>query len=117
LWQDWQTEEEKMNRTQDFNERKTYVEIVLDAMLLAKRDYDFIKYAKSYGTESEYIRLGDLRGCTVTFNITGMSLENIMTMVCDYVVEGPTGTIAIDHIVVKNEELFNIAPLFKREVA
>lgn len=105
-----------MDRIQDYNQRKAYVEITLKNMLKAQHGFDFIKYVKAFRTEEEYIRIGDLRGCTVTFNVTASPLSEIMEVVCDYVVSGPLGKIAINHIVVDNEKLFAIAPLFK-EVA
>lgn len=105
-----------MDRIQDYNHRKAYVEIALANMLKAKYGFDFIKYARTYKTEEEFIRIGDLRGCTVTFNVTASPLSEIMEVVCDYVVSGPLGKIAIDHIVVEDSKLFAIAHLFK-EVA
>lgn len=105
-----------MDRIQDYNRRKTYVEIALANMLKAQRGFDFIKYRKVYKTEEEFIRIGDLRGCTVTFNVTASPLSEIMELVCDYVVSGPSGKIAINHIVDDDAKLFSIAPLFK-EVA
>ena len=105
-----------MDRIQDYNQRKAYVEIALANMLKAKYGFDFIKYVRAYRTDEEFIRIGDLRGCTVTFNVTASPLSEIMEVVCDYVVSGPLGKIAIAHIVVDNDKLFAIAPLFK-EVA
>lgn len=105
-----------MDRIQDYNKRKAYIEISLGNMLRAQRGFDFIKYVRTYRTEEEYLRIGDLRGCTVTFDITAESLEGVMRLVCDYVVSGPLGKVAVDHIVVDDEKLLSIAPLFK-EVA
>lgn len=105
-----------MDRIQNYNQRKAYVELALCNMLRAKHDFDFIKYARAYRTEEEYIRIGDLRGCTVTFDITAASLEDVMKLVCDYVVSGPLGKVAINHTVADNEKLIALAPLFK-EVA
>ena len=105
-----------MDRIQDYKHRKAYVELALSSMLEAQKGFDFIKYVKAYRTEEEYIRIGDLRGCTVTFDITAVPLDGIMRLVCDYVVSGPIGKVAINHIVADNEKLFRIAPLFK-EVA
>lgn len=102
-----------MDKIQDYNKRKAYIELTLSSMLRAQRGFDFIKYVKAYRTEEEYIRIGDLRGCTVTFDITAASLEEIMRLVCDFVVTGPLGNVAKDHIVVDNERLLSIAPLFK----
>lgn len=105
-----------MDKIQDYNQRKAYVELALGNMLTAQRGFDFIKYRKVFRTEEEYIRIGDLRGCTVTFDVTAEPLDEIMRLVCDYVVSGPLGKIAVNHIVADNEKLFRIAPLF-REVA
>lgn len=102
-----------MDKIQDYNHRKAYVEITLGNMLEAQRGFDFIKFVKAYRTEEEYIRIGDLRGCTVTFDVTAEPLEEIMRIVCDYVVSGPLGKVAINHIVADNGKLFSIAPLFK----
>ena len=102
-----------MDRIQDYNHRKAYVELALANMLKAKPDFDFIKYVRAFRTEDEYIRIGDLRGCTVTFDITAEPLEGIMKLVCDYVVSGPLGKVAISHIVADNQKLLYIAPLFK----
>lgn len=105
-----------MDRIQDYTRRKMYVEVTLGSMLKAKPDFDFIKYVRAFRTEDEYIRIGDLRGCTVTFEVTAEPLDKIMELVCDYVVSGPLGKVAIEHIVVDNQKLLYIAPLFK-EVA
>lgn len=102
-----------MDKIQDYNKRKAYIELTLSSMLRAQRGFDFIKYVKAYRTEEEYIRIGDLRGCTVTFDITAAPLEEVMRLVCDFVVTGPLGNVAKDHIVVDNERLLSIAPLFK----
>jgi hypothetical protein len=102
-----------MDKIQDYNKRKAYIELTLSSMLKAQRGFDFIKYVKAYRTEEEYIRIGDLRGCTVTFDITAAPLEEVMRLVCDFVVTGPLGNVAKDRIVVDNEKLLSIAPLFK----
>ena len=66
-----------MDRIQEYNHRKAYVELALANMLKAKRGFDFIKYVKAFRTEEEFIRIGDLRGCTVTFNVTASPLSSI----------------------------------------
>lgn len=101
-----------MDRIKEFTRRKAYVEIALANMLKAKRGFDFIKYARAPRTDEEFIRIGDLRGCTITLNVTASPLSEIMEVVCDYVVSGPTGKIVINHIVGDTEKLFSIAPLF-----
>lgn len=102
-----------MDRIRDYNQRKAYVELVLCNMLKAQRGFDFIKFVRVHRTEEDYIRIGDLRGCTVTFDVTAAPLEEVMRIVCDYVVSGPLGNVAKRHIVVDNEKLFSIASLFK----
>ena len=105
-----------MDRIQDYNKRKSYIELVLGRMLQAQRGFDFIKYRKVYKTEEEFIRIGDLRGCTITLNVTASPLEEIMKLVCDYVVSGPIGKIAVKHLVTDNEKLMEIAPLFREVI-
>lgn len=105
-----------MDRIRDYNQRKAYVEIALGNMLKAQRGFDFIRFVRAFRTEEDYIRIGDLRGCTVTFDVTAAPLEGIMEIVCDFVVSGPLGKVARNHLVVDNEKLLSIAPLFK-EVA
>lgn len=102
-----------MDRIRDYNQRKAYVEIALGNMLKAQRGFDFIKFVRAFRTEEDYIRIGDLRGCTVTFDVTAAPLEGIMEIVCDFVVSGPLGKTARNHLVVDNEKLLSIAPLFK----
>lgn len=105
-----------MDKIQDYTRKKAYIELMLGGMLKAKREFDYIKYAKIYRTEEEFIRIGDLRGCTVTFDVTAVPLEQVMTLICDYVVSGPLGKVVSNHIVSDTDKLISIAPLFK-EVA
>ena len=60
-----------MDRIRDYNQRKAYVEIALGNMLKAQRGFDFIRFVRAFRTEEDYIRIGDLRGCTVTFDVNG----------------------------------------------
>ena len=105
-----------MSRGQDFANKRAYIDVTAAEMLRPKKGFDYIKYAKIHSTDEEMIRIGDLRGNAVTLNVTGESLETIMMIVCDYVVNGPTGRFVISHIVTDDDKLIKAASLFK-EVA
>lgn len=68
-------------RGQDSVERKHFVEDTIGELLEKKQDFAFIKYAKKNDTENEYMRLGDYQGRTATFNITGLSCEEIIDVI------------------------------------
>lgn len=59
-------------------ERKIFIENTIGDLLKQKQDFAFIKYAKKYDTENEYMRIGDFQGRTATFNITGLSCGEII---------------------------------------
>ena len=105
-----------MNKGQIYQRRKEYIELILGAMLKPKTGFDSIKYGRYNKTDKEYVRLTDLRGNAVTLNITGEKLERVMEMICDYVVNGPSGDIVINYILFDDATLYSLAPLFK-EVA
>lgn len=99
----------------DYRRKKLYVETIVRQMLQVKTDFSYIKYAKNR-TDTEYIRIGDLRGNAVTLDVTTFTLENIMFLICDYVINGPTGDCVLPRIVVDTDALLSASKLFK-EVA
>ena len=105
-----------MNIGQNYAQKRAYVEVLLSGVMRAKKGFHYIKYARATKTETEYIRIGDIRGMAITLNVTAMDLEDIMMVVCDYIVNGPGGRIVINYIVHRDEELLKAAELFK-EVA
>ena len=105
-----------MNIGQNYAQKRAYVEVILANLMRVKKGFHYIKYARAALTDVEYIRIGDLRGTAVTLNVTALGLEDIMMVVCDYIVNGPGGRIVINYIVHRDEELLKAAELFK-EVA
>lgn len=105
-----------MNLGQNYAQKKAYIEVLLSGVMRAKKGFDYIKYARTGLMDEEYIRIGDLRGNAVTIDVTAFGLEEIMMVICDYIVNGPTGDHVLPRIVVDDDKLFKTARLF-REVA
>ena len=102
-----------MNIGQNYAQKKAYIEVLLAGVMRVKRGFHYIKYARAHNTEVEYIRIGDIRGFAVTLNVTALELEDIMMVVCDYIINGPSGKIVINHIIHRDEELLRASELFK----
>ena len=102
-----------MNVGQNYAQKRAYVEVLLSGVMDVKRDFAYIKYARTKLTDQEYIRIGDKRGTSVTLNVTALGLEDIMNVVCDYIVNGPVGKTVIRYIVHEDRELLGVADLFK----
>lgn len=102
-----------MNIGQNYAQKKAYTEVLLAGVMGVKKGFHYIKYARAARTDTEYIRIGDLRGTAITLNVTALDLEDIMMVVCDYIVNGPGGRIVINYIVHRDEELLKAAALFK----
>lgn len=105
-----------VNLGQNYAQKKAYIEVLLSGVMRAKKGFDYIKYARTGLTDEEYIRIGDLKGNAVTLDVTAFSLEDIMMVVCDYIVNSPTGRYVLPCIVVDDDKLIKAARLFK-EVA
>ena len=102
-----------MNIGQNYAQKQAYVEVLLSGVMRVKTGFDYIKYAREFQTEGEYIRIGDLAGRAVTLDVTAMDLESIMMIVCDYIVSGPVGKIVINHIIYDEHKLIQTSKLFK----
>lgn len=105
-----------MNLGQNYAQKKAYIEVLLAGVMRAKKGFDYIKYARTQLTDEEYVRIGDLRGNAVTIDVTAFNLSEIMMVICDYIVSGPTGRYVLPRIVVDDDKLIKTARLFK-EVA
>ena len=105
-----------MNIGQNYAEKKAYIEVLFNAIMRAKKGFDYIKYARTGMINEEFIRIGDLRGNAVTIDVTALGIEDIMMVVCDYIVNGPTGNHVLPRIIVDEDKLIKVANLFK-EVA
>lgn len=105
-----------MSRAKEYELRKMYIEKVLGTTLKARRGFQGIRYGREPLTDAEYIRISDIRGTTITLNITGRSLEQIMIDVFKVVVIGTMGKherITVPEIITDRETLLELAPLFK----
>lgn len=101
-----------MNRGQVFESRKKFVEEGIATILSAKSDFMYIKYARVGLTESEYIRIGDVFGKSVTLEITAMSLEDIVEDIAKIMLIGNEKISPPESIVTDKETLRKIALLF-----
>lgn len=105
-----------MNIGQNYAQKRAYVEVLLSGVMRVMKGFDYIKYAREFQTEAEYIRIGDIAGRAVTLDVTAYSLNDIMMAVCDYIVNGPDGKTVIKSIIHDEDRLFKASRLFK-EVA
>ena len=96
-----------MNNGQLFNERREYVES-FNNTLSTLEDFDYIKYARSYVTEQEYVKIADNLGGCVFLDITAMKLSNILKEIA-VVVLGKVPRSCVTQTDVKRK----IAPFFK----
>ena len=96
-----------MTKGQEYLTRKQFIEETLKNYLNVKADFDYIRYAKTKLTDSEYIRIGDITGKAVTLNITAMSLEEIGENIARLVLKATPYCVVTD-----TEELRAISSLF-----
>ena len=101
------------NVGQKYASRKSFIEGNIASILSAKQDFDSIKYARSAITDAEYIRIADITGRAVTFNITGNSLEDIVNDVARIILMDSEKVHAPSGVVTDIEEMRRLAPLFK----
>lgn len=106
-----------MTREKEREIRKIYIERVLKLTLKPKKGFESIQYAVQRKTDAEYIRIKDIRGTSMTLNITGESLEDIMHSVFKIIIIGEIEKherlTAPANIVTDRDELLKIAPLFE----
>ena len=101
-----------MNKGQVFESRKKFVEDGLGTMMSVKRDYAYIKYARTGVTDSEYMRIADIFGGVVTLDITARSLEDILEDVSRVNLIDKEDIAPPKNVVTDKETLRKIAPLF-----
>lgn len=101
-----------MNRGQIYASRKNFIENGIGALMAAKRDYAFIKYARAGVTGGEYMRIGDIFGKAVTLDITARDLDQIFEDISRINLIGKEKIAPPDNIITDEETLRKIAPLF-----
>ena len=102
-----------MNRGQVYASRKEFIENGIGQIMIAKRDFDSIKYARSAVTDREYIRIGDVFGKAVTIEITGEDLEKILMDMSRIVLMGEEKVSAPSGVVTDRDTLRKVSTLFK----
>jgi len=102
-----------MNIGQNYAQKRAYVEVLLSGVMRVMKGFDYIRYAREFQTEAEYIRIGDLTGRAITLDVTAFDLNDIMMAVCDYIVNGPDGKAVIKCIVHDEDRLIKASKLFK----
>ena len=102
-----------MNRGQEFENRKTYIEKLIAGAMAAKRDFESIQYARSGVTDQEYVRVRDIFGKAVTIEITGDDLEKVLSDICRIILIGEENVHAPSGVITDKDELRKIVRLFK----
>lgn len=105
-----------MTRENEREIRRIYIERVLKLTLKAKKGFESIQYAVDRKTDAEYIRIKDKRGTSITLDITGEGLEDVMFSVFKIMIIGEMGKhdrlTAPANIITDSEDLLKVAPLF-----
>ncbi len=102
-----------MNNGQNYALRRRFIEHNIANVIGVKQDFLSIRYARSAVTDAEYVRVTDITGRAVTFNITGNSLEDIVNDMARIILMGVEDVHALNGIVTDLEEMRRLAPLFK----
>ena len=101
-----------MTKGQAYESRQKFVEGIGELMQ-AKRDFLDVQYARTAVTDQEYVRVRDIFGKASTFEITGDSLEKVLSDMCRVILMGeenvhvPNGYIEDKATLRKIAQLFN----------
>lgn len=94
------------------DEKKQYAK-VLAAALKPMRDFGAIEYAKNDITQQEYLRISDKLGSVAYFDISGMTLEEMLRDVCKAILIDETRLVP-DSVIADIEKKRKVAGLFRR---
>ena len=97
-----------MNKGSYYTERKKYIHD-LEKVLKPIQDFNELKYACEYYTDTEYLRLTDILGGAIFIDITAKSLEDIFKEITK-VINGKTP----DGIITDLTILRHVATLFQK---
>ena len=101
-----------MNKGQVYESRKRFVEDGIGTMMMAKQDFESIRYARSSVTDQEYIRIRDVFGKAITIDITGVDLEDILSNMCRVILISEEKVTPPSGIVTDKDALRKISTLF-----
>lgn len=102
-----------MNRGQEYENRKNYIEKLICGVMAAKKDFESIQYARSGVTDREFVRVRDIFGKAVTIEITGETLEKVLSDICRIILTGEEKVSVPAGIITDKDELRKAVRLFK----
>lgn len=107
----------EQKRADRFNQRKDYID-GLNMMLAPLRGFDSIEYTRaSYLNNKEYVRMADIVGNVMFFDISGLSLAQVLKDIAKSLlladIEDPA--IVPESLINDYEEKMEVAELFKEE--
>lgn len=102
-----------MNKGQVFTDKRDYIDSLRSA-LEPMQDFDDIKYARSYVTEEEFVRISDQLGNAAFLNVTGMSKAELLKEVSRVVLlDELQGQFAPKSVITGIDAKRKVAPLFR----
>ena len=102
---------EKRTRGAYFTSRKEYIE-GLSKALNPLQDFDQVKYARTYTTEEEFVRISDVLGKTCFLNVTALPLSEVFKDVVKCALIEELNCLP-GSLIVEKAKMREIAPLFK----
>lgn len=100
-----------MTKGQVYESRQKFIEGIGELMQ-AKRDFVDIQYVRTPVTEQEYVRVRDVFGKASTYEITGDSLEKVLSDMCRVILMGEENVHAPNGYIDDKAVLRQISPLF-----
>lgn len=96
-----------------FSLRRNYIE-GLQVALAPVRDFDQIRYARSYSTEEEFVKISDTIGGSCFLNVTGLSNAEVFREVCKAVlIDDLKADRSPSSLILDTNKKRQIAPLFR----
>ena len=102
-----------MNKGQIYTDKRDYVS-ALKAILEPVQDFEDIKYARSYVTEEEYVKISDQLGNAAFLDVTGMTKAELLKEVARVILlDELRGGCTPESVVTNIIEKRKVAPLFR----
>lgn len=102
-----------MSKGQNFSEKKDYIGTLRTA-LKPFQDFEDIRYARSYVTEEEFVKISDQLGNAAFLDVTGMTKAELLKEVARVILlDEIQGQFAPKSVVTDIERKRKIAPLFR----
>lgn len=102
-----------MNKGQIYTDKRDYVS-ALKAVLTPVQGFEDIKYARSYVTEEEYVKISDQFGNAAFLDVTGMTKAEMLKEVARVILlDELRGGYAPESVITNVTEKRKVAPLFR----